>query len=296
MTGFLWISVALALATPLVTRGSYAAMLLDTRWRWGLLFGAGVALSVVSEHLPSPGGHDLGFGALVASYALLLAFSGRNLLRTGMTVVLIGIACNAVAITVNHGMPVRVPYDWVVDGGLKPTVKHHATDSSTHLYWLTDVIYAPATNEVISFGDLILAVGLIDVAFHASRRRRRLHAHADDMFGHQTLAADTLIPAAHGNFRTARPNRRAADDANALVDASTAPVDVPVDASADVPIDVPIDLPVDVSIDAIVEREDLDAGTSSVRVVPRERASTGEQHELERVDGAARPPVSVRGT
>jgi len=52
-------------------------------------------------------------------------------------------------------------------------VKHNATDSSTHLYWMTDVIYLPATDEVISFGDLILAIGLVNLAFHASRRRRR---------------------------------------------------------------------------------------------------------------------------
>src|SRR6478736_2712442 len=84
MTGFLWISVMLALAIPLVTRGSYTALLFETRWEWSLLFLGGVALSVASEHVPSPGGFDLGFGALVASYALLLAFCGRNVRHVGV--------------------------------------------------------------------------------------------------------------------------------------------------------------------------------------------------------------------
>ncbi len=173
MTGFLWISVIVALAIPLLTRGSYSTLLFDTRWDWSLLLAGGVALSLVCEHLPTPGGFDLGFGALVASYALLLCFCGRNVLRPGMAVILIGLAANAAAVTVNHGMPVRQPAKWIADGGIATTVRHHPTDSSTRLYWMTDVIYLPRLDEVISFGDLIIAIGLADLAFEASRRRRR---------------------------------------------------------------------------------------------------------------------------
>ena len=173
MTGFLWISVIVAVAIPLVTRGSYSTLVLHTRWEWSSLFAGGVLLAAVCEHLPVPGGFDLGFGALVASYALLLAFCGRNIARPGMAVLLIGLAANAAAVTVNHGMPVHQPAKWIAGGGITVTVWHHPNDSSTHLYWLGDVIYLPRLDEVISFGDLIIAMGLADLAYEGSRRRRR---------------------------------------------------------------------------------------------------------------------------
>ncbi len=172
MSGFLLMTVGVALFVPLVSHGSYRT-LVRQRWHWQFLFAAGFALQAFSGHLPHPGGHDLGFGAIVASYVFLLGFCARNLIRTGMIVVLIGIALNATAITTNHGMPVAVPPVWAHAGGMSPTLKHHALTSADHLYWLSDVIYLPTTDEMISFGDLVLAIGLLDVAFHVSRRRRR---------------------------------------------------------------------------------------------------------------------------
>src|SRR5262249_8918301 len=113
---------------------------------------------------------------LVASYALILAFCGRNLIVRGMAVVLIGIAANALAIVVNHGMPVDVPREWIADGTYHPTVKHHARRSDDTLLPLTDIIVLRSPfASVLSFGDLIVAVGIIDVAFHASRPSRRRH-------------------------------------------------------------------------------------------------------------------------
>lgn len=171
MPGFLTIAVGVAFLVPLVTRGSYAA-LTRTRWEWTLLFAAGFALQASSGLLPGDGRWDLPFGALIAGYVLLLAFGLRNAIHTGMTVVCIGIAANFLSITVNHGMPVSVPQVWESRGGLATTVKHHARTDTDRLYWLSDVIYVPATDEVISFGDLVIAIGMLDVTFHASRRRR----------------------------------------------------------------------------------------------------------------------------
>ncbi|HEY1741505.1 MAG TPA: DUF5317 family protein, partial [Acidimicrobiia bacterium] len=187
MTGFLWIGVIIALAVPLITRGSYAALLLETRWEWAMLLVGGVALVFASGHISAAGRFDIAFGALVAGYVLLLAFCGRNLMRTGMTVVLIGLAANAVAITVNHGMPVKLAPRWVAHVDVGPTALQHPDDASTHLYWMTDVIYVPPIHEVVSFGDLLILVGLVDVTFEASRRRRRTAASRFD--GHDL--ADT---------------------------------------------------------------------------------------------------------
>ena len=91
-----------------------------------------------------------------------------------MAIVLIGVACNATAITVNRGMPVDVPPDWLAKSWVEPTIKHHPQDSDDRLMFLGDIIVLRAPfDAVISFGDLIIAVGLCDVTFHASRKRRR---------------------------------------------------------------------------------------------------------------------------
>ncbi|HEY1738193.1 MAG TPA: DUF5317 family protein [Acidimicrobiia bacterium] len=213
MTGFLWIGVIVALAVPLACHGSYAALILDTRWEWATLLAGGVALVLASGHISAEGGFDIGFGALVAGYVLLLAFCGRNVVRTGMTVVLIGLAANALAITVNHGMPVRVEPRWAAHVDAGPTVLQHPGDASTHLYWITDVIYVPPIHEVISFGDLIIAVGLIDVTFQASRRRRQTDAGEFDEDDLADTAQFEVVPAGPDDLVRVLPRTEASSRA-----------------------------------------------------------------------------------
>jgi hypothetical protein len=176
MSMFLLLGVGAALALPALTRGSYIR-LVETRWEWGAILGLGVAVQVALEHVSIPRSHyhDIGFGLLVGSYVLLLAFCLRNSLRTGMIVVALGIGANFLAIVANQGMPVYVPADWQAHGGVTATtVKHHPADERDHLHWLSDVIVLRSINEEISFGDLIMVVGLLDVSYQGSRRRRRV--------------------------------------------------------------------------------------------------------------------------
>ena len=42
-----------------------------------------------------------------------------------MGIVFIGIACNALVITLNQGMPVKIPAEWQDKSWTQPTVKHH---------------------------------------------------------------------------------------------------------------------------------------------------------------------------
>jgi Family of unknown function (DUF5317) len=170
----LGIAVGVALVLPLLTGGSYTRLVM-TDWRWSALLFVGLGLQLALEFLPIPESrwNDIGFGLLVASYVLILGFCARNLLLRGMAIVLIGVACNAVVITVNRGMPVEVPPDWLSKSWVEPTIKHHPKDDDDQLLFLGDIIVLRAPfDSAISFGDLIIAVGLCDVTFHASRKRK----------------------------------------------------------------------------------------------------------------------------
>jgi hypothetical protein len=171
----LGIAVAIALVLPLVTGGSYARLVM-TGWRWAPLLFVGLFLQLLLEYLPIPESRydDVGFGLLALSYVCILTFCAANVLLRGMTIVLIGVACNALVIFVNQGMPVDVPPSWAAETWVEPTIKHHPQEPDDKLMFLGDIIVLNEPfSAVISFGDLILAVGLCDVTYWASRKPKR---------------------------------------------------------------------------------------------------------------------------
>ena len=195
------IAVGIALVIPLVTRGSYTR-LLGVRWHWATLLFVGLAIQIGLEYvtIPRQHWHDLGFGLLIASYVLILGFAGRNFVLRGMGIVVIGIACNALVIVLNQGMPVKIPAQWQHETWAQATVKHHLQQPDDNLRFLSDIIVIKSPfNTVLSFGDLILAVGLCDVAYNASRRprsrRRKRGSHIDlDDRDRERPAASTTNP------------------------------------------------------------------------------------------------------
>ncbi len=159
---FLVLTLALALGVALLTGGSLTRVL-ETRLRWvWALFGA-LALQVVLDLLWSGPGNGFSRLLLGLSYALLISFCLGNLANKGMSVVTLGIALNGLVILVNGGMPIRT------DPGFRETVKHHAERPSDSLTFLGDIIVLRPLNQALSFGDLILLVGLADVLVHRSR-------------------------------------------------------------------------------------------------------------------------------
>lgn len=138
-----------------------------------LLLPVALVLQVVLEHHGFP--HPYAF--LVVSYLLLIAFGVANVRQVGMWLVVVGFALNALVITVDRGMPVShssiagIHYHGVIH-----QVKHHEQDRAGHhdrLMFLADTIAVPPIHEVLSFGDMILAVGIVDVIFNLLRPRRR---------------------------------------------------------------------------------------------------------------------------
>ena len=167
---FLLVTLALALGIALLSGGSLHRVL-ETRLQasWAM-FGA-LAVQVALDLFWSGPATGLTHLLLAFSYLLLIGFCAANLTLKGMTVVAVGIALNALVITINGGMPIRT------DSGFQATVKHHAEGPSDSLTFLGDIIVLRPLNQALSFGDLIMLVGLVDVLFHRSRPaggRRRL--------------------------------------------------------------------------------------------------------------------------
>jgi hypothetical protein len=176
------LAVAIALLLPLLTGGSYTRLVM-TGWRWGGLLFAGLVIQLALEYIDIPESrwHDVGFGLLVASYVLILGFCAGNVLLRGMTIVLIGVACNFLVIVVNQGMAVRIPDDWKNEAWVTETIKHHPERDDDQLMVLSDIIVLRSPfDAVLSFGDLILAVGLCDVTYWASRKTKRVPSDPND--------------------------------------------------------------------------------------------------------------------
>ncbi len=141
---------------------------------WPLLL-AGLTLQVASAAV----GSTPGFVLLLSSYLLLLAFAVGNASLTGMWLVALGIGLNMVAIGVNGGMPVR-PSAVVAAGIAEPEDVHefdvggkrHLERPSDRLTAISDIIPVPPLAEVLSFGDILMNVGLADVIVHLMRPRR----------------------------------------------------------------------------------------------------------------------------
>src|SRR5262249_30814458 len=126
------------------------------------------------------------FGGLLLSYAILLAFALANIRIAGMGLVAVGIALNTIPIAIHRGMP--VDRDAVVAakistahrlGTLRLDRQHHLHRSSDKVMVLADIIPVRPMSEVVSFGDVVLAVGVADVFYHLLRPRLK-HSARDD--------------------------------------------------------------------------------------------------------------------
>lgn len=172
---FLFVTLALALGVALVSGGSLRNIA-ATELRHPSIVAVAVGIQFALDVLPSTDGTvgHLASALLVVSYVFLLLFCALNLRLRGLAVVAVGIALNGAVITVNRGMPIRAP-----ETAVERTTKHHAEGPSDRLTALGDIILVPALRQSLSFGDLIMLVGLVDVIFHCSRTpaaRRRMAA------------------------------------------------------------------------------------------------------------------------
>lgn len=170
---FTAITLLLALGIAFATHGDISRITELPFKRLALLF-IGVAIQAGLEWitLPSGRGDYLGSGLLIFSYLMLLGFCASNLRIDGILVITVGIALNALVISLNLGMPYQAPAGRTA----VETVKHRPERSDDIATILSDQIVLPPIRTSISFGDLIIAVGLIDTCYRGSRRQIRSSA------------------------------------------------------------------------------------------------------------------------
>lgn len=177
---------AVGLAAGGIRRGRLASVLRSRPRLWGLA-AAALVITVAADASGAGGGGFLGFelGGVPGPVLLALvgmgaglAFVASNLAVGGMAVIGTGILANLVPLVANRATPVRATalvrarmaaaedVDRAVLGGPR-----EIADSGTVLEILGDVIPVPPLGLVVSFGDLIILVGLAAVIHNLMRRR-----------------------------------------------------------------------------------------------------------------------------
>jgi hypothetical protein len=174
-----WLVVATllaALAVVLVTHGRIQELLkLRLSGVWLLVAGLGIQAVLEIVHFGQSDITTIGYGMLMASYALILGFCLANLTSRGFGVIAIGVAMNALVIGLNQGMPTK-PIGTDAHGNriFKPierTVKHRQSRRDDLLGLLSDrIVFPEPFNEIVSFGDIVIAVGVCELVYFASRK------------------------------------------------------------------------------------------------------------------------------
>ena len=170
------VAILIGLVAGALRRGRLGS-LTRTRLRRPLLLAIAVICALAADVLDVPSPAIFAFVGLLAG----IAFAGSNLLIPGMVVVGIGVAVNLLPVALNGAMPVRA--DALVDAGIVAEADldrvvlrgaRELADSETSLEILGDVIPVPQVDQVMSFGDLIVLIGLTDVIANLMRVRRPL--------------------------------------------------------------------------------------------------------------------------
>jgi hypothetical protein len=145
-----------------------------TPLRWPAVLVAGVVLAVAADRVDG----STAVGLAIAGQALLVAGVLANLHLVGAGVVAVGLATNLASMAVDGGVPVRpsaLLAAGIVEQGDTVAVRgpRHVERPDDLVPWLGDALPIEPLRSVVSFGDLIVAIGLADVAAHAARPRRQ---------------------------------------------------------------------------------------------------------------------------
>ena len=160
-------------------RGGSLTTLAETTFRWTPLLVAGLVLQVTFLYW-NPGwlGDGGGLAIVLASNLTVAVWLFVNRSLPGLLLAGAGMALNVLVIAVNGAMPVlpssaeRAGVTQSLEG---TSIKHERLDEDTVLPWLGDAIPVPPFKEVLSVGDVVLALGLcrlVDARMTIGKRPR----------------------------------------------------------------------------------------------------------------------------
>ena len=183
----LWLAIVIFIALAIaVLRGGRLVNLGDIELTaWWLLFLA-LALQFGTGLLPDDESFAwLGVTMVLISFALIMVMVVLNRSKPGMGITALGVLMNFVVIAANGGMPVLAGAAEVASGftvsdpDLSATFKHVPLTEDSRLTFFADVIplRLAGIGEVISLGDIFLALGLGLFLEHELRRPRRYFKH-----------------------------------------------------------------------------------------------------------------------
>ena len=183
----LWLAIVLFLAlTIAMLRGGRLINLGDIELKswWLLLVSLGLQLG--TRWLPDETWSEtVGVIMMLASFVLLMILVVANRSKPGMWIAGLGVLMNFTVIAVNGGMPVLAGAAEVASGFtvaepvISGSFKHTLLDETSRLTFFADVIplRLVGIGEVISLGDIFLALGLGVFLEHELRRPRRFFKH-----------------------------------------------------------------------------------------------------------------------
>jgi hypothetical protein len=173
----LFLSLAIA-----VLRGGRLANLGDIELKAWWLLPLGFALQLATDWLPDADWtHGVALAMVLVSFGLLMIMVVLNRQKSGMWLAGLGVLMNFTVIALNGGMPVLAGAAEVASGfvvstpDLSDSYKHVLLDQSSRLTFFADVIplRIATIGQVISLGDVFLAVGLGRFLENELRRPRR---------------------------------------------------------------------------------------------------------------------------
>jgi hypothetical protein len=164
-------------------RGGSVHDLAETTFRWTPLLVAALVLQIGFIYWdPEWLGERGGVVVVLASNAAVAAWLFANKALPGLMLAAAGMALNVVVIAANGSMPVleRSAKAAGVERSLADaTLKHEPLNDDTVLPWLGDAIPVRPFKEVLSVGDVVLALGLARVVDARMMMHRKPRHSAD---------------------------------------------------------------------------------------------------------------------
>ncbi len=156
------LAVGIGAAIAAIARGGSLDNLSDTRFRLAPVLVLTLALQAAVQLLsPASLKGAAAIAFLLTTNAIVAVVVLLNARLPGLTLALIGLIANSLAIALNGAMPVSE--DALRIARVDPHgygLKHEALTQDTLVPWLTDVIPVPVFRQVMSVGDALIAVGL----------------------------------------------------------------------------------------------------------------------------------------